>query len=344
MACLKLLRVAFGLAGASAIFAGCGAPLQRLSPVADTPASVAQNGSSGEKSWMLPRAQKQPNLLYIANSGTSDVTVYTYLDGKGLLLVGTLTGFSSPAGMCTDSAGNVWIPDANTRRIYEYAHGGTKRIDTIQQQSGYPSACSVNPDTGDLAVVSKHPNGKYQSYTLVEVYPKGSKTGTPHSAPHGFKDVEFVAYDNASNLYADGTPCFRDNCYYDKNGPPGLYELANGRSEFQRLSFRGATLYQPTAINWVKPILLLGDRNFQNQGTSGAYKVVVAGSKATVVGTLPFDGTQQAYGFSRRAGRVIVPDYTGNVVRIYNLSNGAPYSQLNDDISSPFSAVVSQHS
>lgn len=44
----------------------------------------------------------------------------------------------------------------------------------------------------------------------------------------------------------------------------------------------------------------------------------MSGSTATVVGTLPFNGTQQAFGFWRRAGRVIVPDYIGNVVRIYN--------------------------
>src|SRR5665213_3014248 len=53
-----------------------------------------------ERSWMAPDAQKQLSLLYISNAGSSSVTVYTYLNGGGLLLVGTLTGFSSLAGMC----------------------------------------------------------------------------------------------------------------------------------------------------------------------------------------------------------------------------------------------------
>ncbi len=218
---------------------------------------------------MLRSAQKQPSLLYISNSGTSNVTVYTYLDGKGLLLVGTLTGFSSPAGMCTDSVGNVWIPDAGTRRLYEYAHGGTKRIETIQQQSGYPYSCSVDPTTGNLAVASQHPNGKYQSYSVVDVYPKGSRTGTRYSTPHGFKDVYFVAYDNASNLYADATPCFRDSCYYDRNGPPGLYELSKGGSEFKRLTLRGATLYQPIAIELGEANHTLGRSEFSEPGDAG---------------------------------------------------------------------------
>ncbi len=309
------------------------------------PGAVSNTGFASPleraKSWMMPAAQKASSLLYISNWGTSDVTVYTYADGGGLVLVGTLTGFSLPGGLCSDSKGNVWIPDVNSRRLYEYAHGGTSPIETIQQSSGYPYDCAVDPTTGNLAVASQHPNGKYQSYSVVYVYPKGSKTARRYSTVHGFKYVYFVAYDNASNLYADGTPCFRDNCYYERNGPPGLYKLPNGGSEFERLDLRGATLHQPTAINWVKPTLLLGDRNFQNQGTSGAYKVFVSGSKATVVGTLPFDGTQQAYGFSRRAGLVVVPDYTGNAVRMYTLSDGSLVSTLTTEISSPFAAVVS---
>jgi hypothetical protein len=291
---------------------------------------------------MAPGAQQASSLLYVSNWGTSKVTVYTYLDGSGLVLVGTLTGFSSPAAMCTDGAGNVWIPDAGTRRLYEYAHGGTQPIETIQQKSGYPYDCSIDPATGNLAVASQHPNGKYQSYSVVDVYLKGSRSETAFSTPHGFKEVYFVAYDNASNLYADGTPCAYDNCYYKRNGAPGLYRLVNGASEFQRLNLRGATLHQPTAISWVNPTLLVGDRDFQKQGTSGAYKVFVSGSKATVVGTLPFNGTQQANGFSRRADRVVVPDYIGNIVRIYDLSDGSLVSTLTTEISSPFGAVVSQ--
>lgn len=104
----------------------------------------------------------------------------------------------------------------------------------------------------------------------------------------------------------------------------------------------GATLNSPGAINWIKPTLLLGDQNFEGQGTNGAYKLLVSGATATVVGTLPFNGTQQAYGFWRRAGRVVVPDYTGNIVRIYTLSNGSLDSTLTTEISSPFGAVVSQ--
>jgi len=102
-----------------------------------------------------------------------------------------------------------------------------------------------------------------------------------------------------------------------------------------------ATLNSPSAINWIKPTLLLGDQNFEGQGTNGAYKLLVSGSTATVVGTLLFEGTQQAYGFWRRAGRVVVPDYSGNIVRVYNLADGLLISTLATGISRPFGAVVS---
>ncbi len=293
------------------------------------------------KSWMAPGAEKQTNLLYISNWGTDDVTVYTYLDGSGLVLVGTLTGFSLPTGLCTDRAGNVWITDYGSRKIFEYAHGGTTPIFTITEFEAFPYDCAVDPTTGNLAVSNQHPNAKFDPHGDVKVYPKGRRPGKIYTTSGGFGDTYFVTYDDKSNLYVDASPCFYSYCK-DEAGGPGLYRLANRGSAFKRLTLKGATLYEPIAINWIKPALLLGDRNFANQGTSGAYKLLVSGSTATVVNTLQFNGTQQTDGFWRRAGRVIVPDYTGNIVRIYNLSDGTLFSTMTTGISLPFGAVVSQ--
>ena len=342
------LRVALSVVAFSAILAGCG----NASPA---PGRVVPY--SRQKSWMLPGAQKQQSLLYISNQGNGSVTVYTYLNGGGLVLVGTLTGFSKPTGMCTDSAGDVWIPDYGTGALYEYAHGGTTPIDVIKQHTGLPYDCAVDPTTGNLAVANQHPNAKYGAKGLVDVYPlKGAKGGGSYSTASGFRNVYFVAYDNKSNLYLDAAPCPPSGCGSLNSKPayrgrpqarpqlynPGLFELSKGGSFFSQLAISGATLNSPSAINWIKPTLLLGDQNLEGQGTNGAYKLLVSGSTATVVGMLPFNGTQQAYGFWRRAGRVVVPDYTGNIVRIYDLSNGSLDSTLTTEISLPFGAVVSQ--
>src|ERR1700735_3197529 len=90
----------------TALLAGCGA----TQPLGSATQSVLPAGHS----WMAPDAKKQTSLLYVSNDGTATVTVYTYLDGGGLVLVGTLTGFTKPAGMCTDRAGDVWVTDSAT--------------------------------------------------------------------------------------------------------------------------------------------------------------------------------------------------------------------------------------
>ncbi len=333
LVCISIAVLAACSSGGSQV------PIGVPGAIPQTSASVTY--AAHGKSWMTPGAQRQPNLLYISNWGTGDVTVYTYLDGSGLVLVGTLTGFSSPTGLCTDKAGNVWITDYDTRKIFEYAHGGTTPIFKITEFKAFPYACAVDPTTGNLAVSNQHPNAKFAPHGDVKVYPKGRRPGRIYSTSGGFGDVYFVTYDNKSNLYVDGTPCAYSYCS-DGGGGPGLYRLAKGGSAFKRLTLKGAALYQPVAINWINPTLLLGDRNFANQGTSGAYKLLVSGSTATVVNTLQFNGTQQTNGLWRRAGHVIVPDYTGSIVRIYNLSDGTLFSTMTTGISLPFAAVVSQ--
>lgn len=94
---------------------------------------------------MAPEA-KSEDLLYVSTSG--GVAVYSY---PAAVLVGTLS-LLSPAGLCADNAGNVWI--TGNQQIFEYAHGGSQPIATLDD-SGYSSkGCAVDPTTGDLAVTN----------------------------------------------------------------------------------------------------------------------------------------------------------------------------------------------
>lgn len=253
MCVMKSFRVALSVVAFSAILAGCG----NASPapgrvVPGSPLDFNGRASapySRQKSWMLPGAQKQQSLLYISNQGSGSVTAYTYLNGGGLVLVGTLTGFSKPTGMCTDSAGDVWIPDYGTGALYEYAHGGTTPIDVLKQRGnggGLPFDCAVDPTTGNLAVANQHPGAKYGAKGNVAVYPKGAKTGRVYTFASGFRNVYFVAYDNKSNLYLDAAPCPPSGCGSLNSKPasrgtpqarpqlynPGLFELSKGESFF----------------------------------------------------------------------------------------------------------------
>ncbi|MGA8534113.1 MAG: hypothetical protein WB615_08395 [Candidatus Tumulicola sp.] len=147
--------------------------------------------------------------------------------------------------MCTDNnTGNVWITDYGTGYLYEYQHGGTAPIEIIEQKStrGFPNDCAVDPLTDNLAVADQHPNAKYGAKGNVVVYPKESKSGGVYTTANGFRNVDFVAYDNKSNLYLDATPCPPSGCGSLNSKPrylgaaqprtlgylPGLFELPKG--------------------------------------------------------------------------------------------------------------------
>jgi hypothetical protein len=330
--------------------AGCGGADAPVAPLAGNAGSFVSQAEkqpsvathARARTWMSPDASKMPNLLYVANQGSGSVAVYNYTKGDDVTLVGSLSGFSRPGGMCTDKSGKVWITDYPTRRIIIYAHGGTSPIATIQQKKGFPNACAVDPATGNLAVTDDNPNGHYEAHATVHVYPPGQLKGPGIIYGRLFYKTGFAAYDNSGDLFVDGTPClYYYGCYYG-GGPPGLFELAKGASDFGQVSFDDVTLVKPTGLNWLNPTLLLTDSDAQPSGSPVAYKLSVSNFKATVVQTLPFSQSASAEGVGVRAHLAIVPEPTSGAVRIYKLSDGSLVSTITDGLDQPFSAVVSQ--
>jgi hypothetical protein len=324
---MRICLVRRGVAGAllAAVLAGCSEPSQIAPP---------HNPVGG--SAVSPDASKASSLLYVSNA--SNVTVYTYGNGGGITLVGTLAGFKSPEGMCTDSAGDVWITDYESGNVYEYAHGGSTPIATITAKLGLPYACAVDNATGNLAVSYWHPYGHYRNYAEVIVYPHGAKPGASYGPKTGFYRAYFLAYDSQSNLYTTGTACGYYDCY--RASYIHLFELAAGQSTFKLI--RGpARQSAPSAIVWVNPSLLMGSGKSGDGGTQ-ALKVQVTGGRSKVIGKVSFAQTFLTYGFSRRADLVIVPDYAANAVQIYRLSDGSLVSSFTQGLDQPFSAVVSQ--
>jgi streptogramin lyase len=128
--------------------AGCGA---QVAPTGSMPQSLSP--TTHGKSWTVP-GTKSEDLLY-ASAG-DNVYVFSYPAGK---LVGTLKGFHDPQEMCSDKNGSVWIAndlggsDGAPGQLLKYAHGGTKPILTLSDAAS-PIDCSVDPTTGNLAVVN----------------------------------------------------------------------------------------------------------------------------------------------------------------------------------------------
>jgi hypothetical protein len=84
---------------AAIALSACNGPLSQVSAgsAAQQQNAVVARG----KSWMSPKAKKQ-SLLYVSSVLTNDVYVYSY---SPVRLVGTLTGFSTPYGLCADKRG-----------------------------------------------------------------------------------------------------------------------------------------------------------------------------------------------------------------------------------------------
>ena len=184
-------RLAFtwcGLFAAVALLAGCGGSTES----ALTPLAAGRTSFGHERSWMSPQASRKAELLYVSGFNGTDVTVYDY---PSLKQVGTLTGFSSPAGQCVDAKGDVYITNSSGV-VNEYAHGDKKLLKTFAT-SGNAFGCSVNK-ANDLAVT----DFLGVSYTAgsVTIFPKGSSKGVAYSNPTDCYYVWTAGYDDKGNL------------------------------------------------------------------------------------------------------------------------------------------------
>src|ERR1700722_2239249 len=151
---LQFNRYALPACVAAAVVAGCANQQTVGTPPVGTPSVASLNAASAARgehgSWMKPSA-KGKSLVYVSSVLSNDVYVYSYSTQQ---LVGTLTGFTTPYGLCSDKKGNVWIVNDGASQLVEYAHGGTSPLATLSDSGEYPEGCAVDPQTGNLAVTN----------------------------------------------------------------------------------------------------------------------------------------------------------------------------------------------
>jgi hypothetical protein len=211
------VRQALGIGGALALLSGCGGS----QPPFTTSGALPQNHSLATRtdrgSWMLPKARTKDLLYYSAGDYSKLSTwVFSYPQGN---LVGVLDVGGS---LCSDSTGNVWIAGSSKaygNAVVEYAHGGDKPIKVLKVPNYSPYGCSVDPATGNLAVVVgsnsvgvyKAASGSPQIYA-VNLYPTSS------------------TYDSNGNLFVlgDGYPS-------QKNMNVEVAGLLKGETRFHRI-------------------------------------------------------------------------------------------------------------
>jgi hypothetical protein len=243
-------RYGLGFCGAVAILGGCGSGAQsRLAPSAPFQQGLVNMDKSGAAqtgvvalhpdrgpSWMAPGAAAH-ELLYISNLNGENVLVYSYPQHK---LVGTLTGFDQPDGVCSDKKGDVWIVNNGTAKdVVEYGHGGTKPIATLNESAELLVGCSVDPTTGNLAVTNASTYLDGRGSVAIFTHAKG--TPTLYTDPKMYY-VYFCGYDDKGNLYIDGFP-------YGSYGFR-FAELPKGKKTFTNITLTGGTIKYAGNVRW----------------------------------------------------------------------------------------------
>jgi len=301
---------------AAAALAACSARLtNQVVPAA------AQAHRAARASWIDPAA-KRGALLYVSDEDAGTVLVYTY---PGLKPAGSLSGFSTPAGMCTDKAGNVWITDTLGSDVVEFAHGGTTPIQTLGDGAGFADGCAVNPVDGDLAVANNTVGGDDPGDIVI--YPGGSGTPAAYYDRHVFL-MYFPAYDPEGNLFVDSSS-------FGHRGRFRLDELPSGGKKLVNVPWQGPKIARPANVQYAGGVLAVGD------GVTGTIYQTSGGS---VIGQTTLNNACGVNQYYIKRNRVIVPSFCNStgVVSIYDYPAGGDAVKSLTGFQFPYGAVVSR--
>jgi hypothetical protein len=256
---------------ALAMLAGCGGSQPPIGAAGAMPQSraIATHAERGG-SRVLPEA-KSEDLIYVLAPRKDYILSHSTGAVKATFTGPPLGGFA----LCSDNSGDVFIP--GNEEIWEYKHGGTIPIKKLKD-SGYRGVgCSVDPTTGNLAVVNEEASTGSAAGN-VAIFSKA--TGKPE-----FLEDDIITtylscgYDNVGNLFLDGS---------SHSAPFLLAELPAASSSFANLTFN-EPVKDGGAVQWDGQNLAIGAN-----GARLIYRVTVTGSTATLVGQTRLDTLKNA--------------------------------------------------
>jgi DNA-binding beta-propeller fold protein YncE len=267
------------------------------------------------------------DLFYISDRGTNDVYAYSYPQGK---LEGTLTGFRSPAGLCVDKAGDIWVSEQESGKIKEYAHGGTRAIAVLDDPGEVPVSCAVDPTTGNLAVANYY-RRKDQHHGNIAIFTDAKGKATFHSGLIGLYGY-FCGYDDNGNLFIDGTSHMSAGFLFE--------ELAKGSARLRNITLSGGTIYFPGQVQWDGKYVAVGDQTYERKlGASAIFRTTGAGGKIVSVTTLTGYGDVVEFWIERDT--LVAPNYSARLALLYKYPAGGFPKRIITGLRQPFGAVVS---
>jgi WD40 repeat protein len=333
---MRSYRLELALLSLAGLLGGCAGSSSAWQPPIGSPNVKSVAHVPMGRSWMLPEA-KNDDLLYISDLIAQVVDIYTYKSHK---LVGTLTGFFNPEGLCVDSAGDVYVTNDTSdgvHQITEYAHGSTTPVRTLNDPDGRVNGCSVDPKTGDLAVANLWGATDHQGN--VAVYKHASGSPASYSTPNIYY-YYYCGYDNRGNLFVDGETY---------GSVFGLGELPKGGNALDFVTV-DQTIYLPGGVQWDGKYLAVGDQvAVKHNFTSTIYDFAINGSAATTVNTMVLTGSNQVAQFwipvARRKhgeGKLLIgPNQNGADTLIWDYPAGGTPIQTISSETDPIGATVS---
>jgi hypothetical protein len=255
-------------------------------------------------SWASRAAHQK--VIYVAGIYPNSVSVYSW-HGKPLK---TLKISYSPRGLCNDKNGDLYVVDTAGAKIVEYAAEGSRRIRTLKDSGQRPAACSVDPNTGNLAVT----NSKTTSSGTgsVAIYTKAM--GKPKLYTNsGLTVASYCGYDDKSDLFVDGV--------MGQPSPGNVWfgELPAGQDSLLQIKV-DRKIEEPGEVQRIAPYVTIGALYFDT-----IYRLTVSGDKAKVAGTTKLKGAEVVnswiQGTKVIAGTIIFTSVPGKV-EVWNYPAG----------------------
>jgi len=317
---------------AAALLAACGGsqpPIGGAGATPQTSAIAAHADRSG--SWMLPQAnQRSPDrdatrsaLLYVSDPGAHKVFMYSY---PQLQLQGTITGISTPKGLCVDPVTqNVWVVTSYTQgQIIEFNHGGSHPIRDLNLGGGANiCGCAVSPKTGDLAVTSQNLGSDPGAlYVFKKAQGKPKYYGAPGPTMYW---PYFVGYDPSGNAFVDG---------YGEQYTIQVAELEPGARKLHIVTPPGLNGNFPGGVQYDGTKLAIGNEK----------AVIYQIADGEVTGKTSLEAACRVWQFFIDGARIIAPNackHRGRV-SIYDYPAGGVALKALTGLKSPFAAVISR--
>jgi hypothetical protein len=285
-------------------------------------------------SWVLADA-RATDLLYVSSDdndrvGWADVFIFTYPRGE---LEGRLTGFTSPAGLCSDRRGNVFVTDNGAEDTIEYRHGYAIPIATLSDLNAFPASCSADYTSGNLAVANYYGSGDSASVAL---YRDAKNPPIIYTDPEVYI-FNSCAYDSSGNLFLDG---------FDQTFHKTFAELPKNNATFARITLP-SRIASYDSLAWDGKFITVID------GTHNIlYRLRFKGTIGAVAGRTLLNGGDSLSGdvivAAHDGGRnvtgsqLIAPSYNDGIVRVWDYPAGGDPKRALNFIDQPLGATVSE--